>query len=317
MNRTTKVVILGVNGQDGSFATEFFLSKGYFVVGFGRQLSSRWIDKSEGFQYIKADLADFSSLQVDLKEIKPSIIFNAAAIHGAANFKYEDVWSDAQAVNTYLTHGVLEYIRNNSPDCYYLFLSSSKVFTLNENVVVTENSARMGKCIYSITKNAATDLIRYYREMHQIKASVVWTFNHESSRRGEKYFISRIIDVLEKSLLDSNYKSEIYTLDFWCDWGDAEEYMYICGDIAIRGISADFILATGKTLWARDFVDELFSNYSLNYIDHFHEIKENSLKTDPWHADITLLKNMTGAVPSRSILDVCDSILKENHSDLT
>ena len=43
-------VILGVNGQDGSYAAQYFLSKGYYVVGVGRQLRSKWLIKSEFIQ---------------------------------------------------------------------------------------------------------------------------------------------------------------------------------------------------------------------------------------------------------------------------
>lgn len=303
-------VILGVNGQDGSYAAEYFLSKGYYVVGVGRQLRSKWLTKSEFFRYEKVDLTDFLSVEIMLKDIRPRIIINAAAIHGAATFAYEEVWAEAHLVNTGLTNGILEYIRRDCLDCFYLFLSSSKVFGMDADATITESSARVGSCIYSITKNAATDLVDYYRKNHGLKASVVWTFNHESPRRGGDYFISKIVATLEKSLLDSNFKSEIYTLDFWCDWGDAEEYMSICGDIAIRGISQNFVLATGTTLWARDFVEKLFSLYSLNYTDHFLELNTQSNKNIPWIVDLSGLERVVGIRPCRSIYDACDSILK-------
>lgn len=303
-------VILGVNGQDGSYAAEYFLFKGYYVLGIGRQLQSKWLTRSELFRYEKVDLAEFSSVEIILKEIRPSVIINAAAIHGAATYSYEEVWSEAHLVNTGLTNCILEYIRRDCPECFYLFLSSSKVFNTGADAKILESSPRVGSCIYSITKNAATDLVDYYRKKHGLKASVVWTFNHESPRRGPNYFISKIVGTLEKALLDSNFKSEIYTLDFWCDWGDAEEYMNICGEIAIRGINQNFVLATGTTLWARDFVEKLFASYSLVYSDHFLEVNTKFERDEPWIVDISRLKLEMGLGPCRSIYDVCDSILK-------
>ena len=54
MNRS---LVLGVNGQDGSYIAEVLLERGHKVVGVGRQAASRWVDPAR-FDYVPLDAAD-------------------------------------------------------------------------------------------------------------------------------------------------------------------------------------------------------------------------------------------------------------------
>ncbi|MDB2472671.1 GDP-mannose 4,6-dehydratase [Amylibacter sp.] len=302
-------LVLGVNGQDGSYAAEKFIQKGYAVIGIGRQKHSKWLQETSTFKYIQVDLNCFDSVLSVLRKEAPDIIFNAAAVHGPANFSYESVWRDVQLVNVGLTHGILEYLRLEASSCFYMFLSSSKAFSSNENSVLDEKSPRSGECIYSITKNASTDLIKYYRLRYKLKASVVWTFNHESPRRGKQFFVPKIVDILAKSIVDSTYKSTIYTLDFFCDWGDAEEFMEISTEICERKISDDFILATGKSIFAKEFVEKFFSNHGLSYRDHIDVSHTLGSPKYVVRAELSKLQSLIKKTPSLSVYEVAEKIL--------
>ena len=146
--------MLSVNGQDGSYAAECFLKNGYTVLGIGRQNNSKWMPESVRVRYYKLDLRKFSALKDILEDTKPSIIFNAVAVHGPASFSYESVWEELHAVNIYLTQGILEYLRNSNSnsECSYSFLSSSKVFDLTSTLPVNEESILQSNCLYSISK---------------------------------------------------------------------------------------------------------------------------------------------------------------------
>lgn len=134
------VIVLSVNGQDGSYAAECFFENDYNVLGIGRQNNSKWISESVRFRYYKLDLRKFSALKDILEDTKPSIIFNTVAVHGSASFSYESVWEELHAVNIYLTQGIIEYLRNSNIQCSYSFLSSSKVFDLTSTLPVNEES---------------------------------------------------------------------------------------------------------------------------------------------------------------------------------
>lgn len=197
-----------------------------------------------------------------------------------------------------------------------IYASSSKAFGLTMPSLVSESSPRQSTCIYSTTKNAATDLIAYYRQRHGLRTSVVWTFNHESARRSEEYFIPKIVDTLARSILDPGFVGRIGTLEFASDWGDAAEYMDIVADIAEKAAGRDFVLATGTTWTARDFVDRLFQHYGLRFAEHLVEQQAASASLPPaWHADLSALRKALGRTPRRSILEVCNTILRINHPE--
>ena len=307
-------LVLGVNGQDGSYLAERLLSGGWRVLGVGRQQESRWIPAAKDFSYHALDLSDVAKFSAFLHAEKPAVVFHVAAVHGAAGFVYEDHWQEVHAVNTVCTHAILEYLRNSAPEGILVYASSSKVFGPALPSRITESSARHSSCIYSITKNSSTDLIAYYRKVHGIKASVVWTFNHESARRAGTFFIPMVVDILARSIVDRDYQGEVGSLGFWCDWGDAAEFMEIFARIAVGSPGIDLLLASGETLWAEDFADTLFGRYGLDRKKHLKERATPPAERPPkWQADLSALHAAIGCRPVRTVYDVADDILRMNH----
>src|SRR5213592_2666277 len=84
-----KALITGITGQDGSYLTEFLLSKGYIVYGIIRRSSSFNTgridhiyqdphDPSPGMRLIYGDLNDASSLNKVIRTVEPDEIYNLA-----------------------------------------------------------------------------------------------------------------------------------------------------------------------------------------------------------------------------------------------
>src|SRR5574344_1241913 len=78
-------LITGVTGQDGSYLSEFLLSKGYEVHGIIRRSS---VSTTERIDHLLAkhqivlhegDMSDSSSIVRIIKEIQPDEIYNLAA----------------------------------------------------------------------------------------------------------------------------------------------------------------------------------------------------------------------------------------------
>jgi GDPmannose 4,6-dehydratase len=308
-------LVLGVNGQDGSFLAERLLAEGYCVVGVGRQDTSRWISSHcPNFTYCQYDLSDAENFPKLVESFSPDYIYHAAAIHGSAGFDYEEVWYSAHAVNTLITHAALEYCRANVK-CRFIYLSSSKVFNYSDGDLITEGTTKKSDCIYSITKNSSSNLIEYYRKRHGVSASIVYTFNHESIRRNRDFFIPKIVNILQKSIGDHRYREDVYSLSFFCDWGCAKEYMDLVFEISSQAIGNDFVVATGNTLFGKDFVSELFSRYGLRAEDHVNEtsavINQNKFEL-PWKVSCEKLKRYTSRAPLRGVYEICDEILNLN-----
>ncbi len=309
-----KALVLGVNGQDGSYLAEHLIKDDWEVHGVGRQEVSRWVLPNAGFVYHSVNLADVNTLWMLLDSVRPDAIFHFAAVHGAAGFSYESHWREVHAVNVVAVHAVLEYQRTVKPDATLIYASSSKVFGEKLPARINANSPRYSTCIYTTTKNAATDLINYYRKRHLSKSSVIWTFNHESIRRGQDYFLPKIVDALAKSIIDRSYIAEIASLGFWIDWGDANEFMQLVATMHNAIPNSDVIFATGKTIWAEEFVNSLFSKFGLDFQTHLRE-KFPLLEERPvrWEVDTTGIKQQCGIIPTRSVLEVALDMLKHNY----
>lgn len=302
-------MVIGVNGQDGGFLAQHLRARNWTVVGIGRQTTPRNEVDNYLSKYYQIDITDNDSFQRCLAESRPDTIFHTAAIHGHAGFRYEDVWLAAHQVNTISLHAALEYARQENANAQVIYFSSAKTFGDLSGKNINEATPRSSECIYSITKNAATSLVKYYRECHNINASVIWLFNHESERRSKDYFVIKIINALKDSLRNIGYSTRVTSLDFWCDWGSASEYMELLADSSTSIRSEDFILATGKTVWTRDVVSELFSRRDLLLEDHIKtDISEIKNHQDSWTASNEKFKSTTGLSPKKSGIDVFEEV---------
>lgn len=299
-------LVLGANGQDGSYLCETLVARGHDVVAVARQPQPRWPVADARYRYESCDIADTAALEALLARVRPGIVFHFAAIHGAAGFDYEAVWRQAHQVNTHSVHAVLEHIRRDDPACGLVYASSAKVFGAPLPARINEETPRVSTCIYSITKNAAHGLIDYYRARHRVAASVLYLFNHESPRRGADYFTPRIAQALARAKRDGG-QTRLHTLDFACDWGDAREYMEIAADIGARGLGEDYVLASGKTWTGREMAQALFARHGLDYRQHLNEAAPGA-PPQLYQADIARLSARLGRAPARSILDVIDEM---------
>ncbi len=304
----TRCLVIGANGQDGSYLCDILLSQGHKVCGIGKQTSSRYISDQPNYSYIICDIADLDSLRSKLNQLKPQEIYHLAAVHGSHGFVYEDKWDKALDVNVKSLHCILEYSRqaNSPPSIFYA--SSAKVFGTPIPERITSDQPLRPDCLYSITKIAAENLLNYYIKKHGLHGCIAYLFNHESPRRQSDFFIPSIVNVLQHALEDSSYKQTFNSLDFYCDWGCAKEYMSMAIKLLRKENSEKCIFATGVPTYARDLVEKLFNSRGLDYNNHIIT-KYDSTTAYPTHVDISSTEKILGYRPKRNIFDVCEDIL--------
>ena len=303
-------VVLGANGQDGSILTEQLLARGDTVLAIGRQVSSRFVPRQDRFEYRCIDLRDASALTRALEEFQPMQAFHLAAVHGADGFPYETVWADALAVNVGALHTILEYARAREPRMRIAYASSSKVFGTRLSGNIDETSQRRSDCLYSITKNGAESLLELYKREHAIFGSIAYLFNHESERRGSQYFIPTITKILAKSLSDRGYRQSVRTLDFFCDWGSAREYMNWFRTLLELDMPHSIIFASGDVRYGRDFVSRLFERHGLVAADHVIEELDGN-KSDPFGVSVAKRKLLITHEHEEDVFSVCDRMLSD------
>ena len=196
-----KALITGITGQDGSYLTEFLLSKNYEVHGIIRRSSSintNRIDHLYNDQNIYnkslflhyGDLSDGSSLYRLIEKISPDEIYNLAAqSHVKVSFDIPEYTSDIDAVGTCR---LLEAIRETRINTKFYQASSSEMVGLVQAVPQNEKTPFYPRSPYACSKLYSHWLTVNYRESYNLFACSGILFNHESPRR-VKTFVTRKI----------------------------------------------------------------------------------------------------------------------------
>jgi len=309
-----KALVIGANGQDGTFLVRHLIASGrYNVIGVGKQDSPSCNINSLSFQYLKIDLREENKLSEVLRNSKPDLICHVAVVHTSAGGAYETLFRDVLKVNVGSVYTILEYQRERL-ESIFIYASSAKVFGTPLPEFIHEDTPKKNQCLYSISKNTAFHLIDYYRKNHGCQASVVHLFNHESELRPDGFFIPTILKCLVSAMNDDSHVTHVNTLDFYCDWGSAKEYMSIMMEVGDKAPTEDFVVARGVCLYARDFVRNLFARYGLDYKDH---IKERGISCEtqnkPYAVILEKLRKHMDLIPVISIDEVCKTILSNRY----
>jgi GDPmannose 4,6-dehydratase len=302
-------LILGVNGQDGSFLAEILMAESQILWGLGRQPTARYLTEQASFHYHQCDLMNQAKLKEILNSSKPDEIYHVAALHGSHGFTYEDIWGDALDVNVKSLYTALEYARTQKADIRIFYASSAKVFGSILKGRISLESPKRHDCLYSVSKLAAENLLDYYRKVHHVHASAAYLFNHESVRRPADYFIPKVMVALQSAIKHKQARIKFHTLDFYCDWGCAREYMEMAIALIRMPVPKDIIFATGMARYGRDFVREIFAGYGLDHRDYILETAPN-VDSQFFQVDIAETVDHLGSGPKRTIFDVCRDFIK-------
>lgn len=303
-------LVIGVNGQDGSYLAEALLDRGHEVIGCGRAEASRYVGPSAGFTYEKVNLRNLDAFAALLNRWEPDVAFHFAAVHGASGFEYEEAWRDMMTVNVLSLHVLLEHARIRAPAMRVIYAGSMKIFPPPLVGKIDETTPARATCLYGIGKMASRDLIFHYREKHHVAATNLVLFNHESIRRPPAYFLPTVAKSISLAKADRSFRSSVKTLDFWIDWSAAEELMDIVVDVAERCNLAEVILASGKTWYGRNAIEDLFARYDLDFREHVVETLPRSDPGPEFQVDIGRLVKATGRRPTQQLSQMVDQMIK-------
>lgn len=295
-------LVIGCNGQDGTFLCRHLLARGHAVVGLGKQDAPRHAHDG-AFSYVSLDLASGASALSNLLDAqRPDLVFHVAAVHSSAGVaQYERAFEAMLAVNVASMHAVLEYLRVQAPDARALYASSAKVFGAVLPESIDEETPRVSSCLYSITKNAAGDMIRYYRAAHGCKASQLFLFNHESELRPAGFFVPKLVRALSAAARRAACAEQFATFDFYCDWGLADEYMDIAVDCLERAPAEDFVLASGRALHACQLVSQLAKALGIDATSVLDAASGPAVGQRPYVVRMHKLQQLVGRKPEQPI----------------
>lgn len=268
-------LITGITGQDGAYLAELLLEKGYTVHGVKRRSSlfnTERIDhlyqdpheQNRRFHLHYGDLTDSTNLIRIVQETQPDEIYNLAAqSHVKVSFETPEYTANSDALGTLRLLEAIRILKLENKTKFYQ-ASTSELYGLVQEVPQSETTPFYPRSPYGVAKLYAFWICKNYREAYNIFACNGILFNHESPLRGETFVTRKITRAVAKYKLGMQDKLFLGNLDAKRDWGHAKDYVEGMWRMLQQETPDDFVLATGKTIAVREFVELSFKQIGVN-----------------------------------------------------
>ena len=301
-------LITGINGQDGSYLSEFLLDKGYEVHGTLKRNSvsenqtSRLNDIYDRIKLHYADLTDLSSLISVIQKVNPDEIYNLAAqSHVRISFDQPLYTANVTGIGTL---NMLEAVKLIKPNTKIYQASSSEMFgnSIDEDGFQRETTSMNPVSPYGCAKVFSYNICRNYRNSYGMFISNGILFNHESPRRGTNFVTNKVCKEAVKIKLGLSNELKLGNLDATRDWGHAKDYVKVMWEILQLDKPDDFVCATGISHSVQDLCEYVFGKLDLDwelYVkqdekflrpEELHNLKGDSsklIKSTGWYHDYT------------------------------
>ena len=271
-----KAFITGINGQDGSYLSEYLINLGYEVHGIVRRNSTsenqsarlKTAIKSGQIQTHYGDLSDQGSIERLLEEIQPDEIYNIAAqSHVRVSFDVPQYTVQTNAIGVL---NVLEAYRRSCPTAKFYQASSSEMFglTVEDDGFQRETSIMNPVSPYGCSKVFGYNIVRHYRRAHNLHAVNGILFNHESPRRGSNFVTNKVVKAACSIKLGLQDKLELGNMDSYRDWGHSKDYVRAMHAMLNHDVADDFVVSTMETHSVREMCELVFKYLDLDYKDY-------------------------------------------------
>ncbi len=269
-----KALITGITGQDGSYLAELLLEKEYEVHGLIRRSSSfntGRIDhiyqdphaSEHRLNLHYGDLTDDSGLVSILTEVRPDEVYHLGAqSHVRVSFDAPIYTSDVTGLGTIR---LLEAIRKTGCGAKFYQASSSEMYGKALEIPQSEETPFYPRSPYGASKVFSYWATVNYREAYDMFTCNGILFNHESPRRGETFVTRKITRAAARIKLGMQKKLYLGNLDAKRDWGFAKDYVEAMWLMMQHDTPDDFVVATGETHTVREFLEEVFSHFDMDY----------------------------------------------------
>lgn len=265
MSRGKIALITGVTGQDGSYLTEFLISKGYEVHGIKRRASlfntqrvdhiyeDPHVDNAK-FKLHYGDLSDTSNLTRIIQEIGPDEVYNLGAqSHVAVSFEAPEYTADVDAIGTLRLLEAIRFLGLTKKTRFYQ-ASTSELYGLVQETPQRETTPFYPRSPYAVAKLYAYWITVNYREAYGMYACNGILFNHESPRRGETFVTRKITRGLANIAMGLEPCLYMGNIDSLRDWGHAKDYVRMQWLMLQQDNPEDFVIATGVQQSVREFI---------------------------------------------------------------
>jgi GDPmannose 4,6-dehydratase len=312
-----KALITGINGQDGSYLSEFLLEKGYEVHGTLKRnsVSENQTSRLENvYNEIKlhyADMTDLSSLIRVIKDINPDEIYNLAAqSHVRISFDQPLYTANVTGIGTL---NLLEAVKLINTNIKIYQASSSEMFgnNIDDDGFQRETTPMNPVSPYGCSKVFSYNISRNYRNSYGMFVSNGILFNHESPRRGTNFVTNKVCKEAVKIKLGLSNELKLGNLNATRDWGHAKDYVEAMWLILQEDKSDDFVCSTGISHSVKELCEYVFKKLDLNFEDYVI-IDNKFMRPEELHdlkGDCSKLKKITKWEPKYSFETMLDEMV--------
>lgn len=313
-----KALITGINGQDGSYLSEFLLEKGYEVYGILKRnsVSENQTYRLNGvyseLKLFYGDMTDLSSLIRVIEEVRPDEIYNLAAqSHVRISFDQPIYTANTTGIGTL---NLLESVKLIKPNTKIYQASSSEMFgnSIDTDGFQRENTPLVPVSPYGCAKVYAYNISRNYRNSYGMFVSNGILFNHESPRRGTNFVTNKVVKEAVKIKLFMSDSLRLGNLEATRDWGHAKDYVKAMWMILQQERPDDFVCSTGISHSVKDLCEYVFSSLDLNYRDYL-KIDEKYFRPEELRdlkGDSSKLRDLTGWEPEYTFESMLDEMIE-------
>ena len=316
-------LIIGITGQDGSYLTEFLLSKNYKIIGLMRKTSalpsSLIAHLSNKIHFAYGDLLDTFSIAETIRSYQPDEIYNLAAqSYPGESWRLAIETAEITGIGA---HRIYEAVRYVKPDCRIYQASSSEMFGMPTIVPQNEHTPFEPVNPYGAAKLYAHTMAQIYNKSYKLFIACGILFNHESPRRGMHFLTQKVaygaacIKLGILNSLDLNEQGEpivqsgtiaLGNLDARRDWGFAGDYVEAMWMMLQHKTPETYVIGTGDVRTVRQLCEEAFGSVGLDWQKHvvvdprFIRLTETGTTV----ADATKAKTELGWSPRTSFSDL-------------
>lgn len=291
--RRLVALVTGITGQDGSYLAELLLSKGYEVRHFAHHLATSschragstiiadavhscaqvhgMVRRASSFNRHRieglpkerlhlhyGDLSDSNSCQQIMEKVKPSEVYNLAAqSHVMTSFETSEYTAEVDALGVLRLLNAIR-VSGLEKEVRFYQASTSELFGRVREVPQSEKTFFYPRSPYGVAKQYAYWMVVNYREAYGMHASNGILFNHESPRRGPTFVTRKVTRTVARIHLGLEKQLFLGNLDATRDWGHARDYVMAMWLMLQQPTPDDFVIATGKKLSVRAFVEAAF-----------------------------------------------------------
>ncbi len=195
-----------------------------------------------------------------VQEIQPDEIYNLAAqSHVKVSFEMPEYTANADGIGTLRLLEAMRILGLGQKTKFYQ-ASTSELYGLVQEIPQKETTPFHPRSPYGVAKLYSYWIVKNYREAYGYYACNGILFNHESPVRGETFVTRKITRAVAKISLGLQEKLFLGNIDAERDWGHAKDYVEGMWLMLQQEKADDYVLATGKKISVRKFVEMSFAH---------------------------------------------------------